>query len=343
MGIVSYVGSFFSSPPPNQKFSDRYVLVTGCDADCDSGIGSLIARKLHRKGYFVFAGCNTEKAFKELISSKSRSPSFKPFLLDVTKETSIQQCLRMVETTTKEKGLFALINNAGCNEGFAFEFTSNEQIEKTMEVNFMGPIKIIKELLPFLRKNVKYNLSKEPKDRDIYPRIINMTSILGRTTIPFYGAYSASKHALEAMLDTIRVELLPWKIHVSMIEPGPLINKSSSPDLMGISKKFFASPEINQTSKSYGEDYIQKAIEFWKRIHSNQENPLEILQTVIEAVEVGFPKDRYVVGRIAKMHVLIHNVLPGWIIDLAWGSMIRLVGAWPKEVKELEDVNQIWL
>ncbi|RHZ76650.1 hypothetical protein Glove_194g26 [Diversispora epigaea] len=123
-----------------------------------------------------------------------------------------------------------------------------------------------------------------------------------------------------------------------MIEPGPLKNKISSPDLIEISKKFFASPEITEhTLKIYGEDYIQKAIEFWKRIHSDQENPRELVKTVIEAIEVGFPKDRYVVGRMAKMHVLIHNVLPGWIIDLAWGSMIRLVGAWPKEVKELED------
>lgn len=244
----------------------------------------------------------------------------------------------MISHVTKEKGLFALINNAGCNEGFAFEFTSNEQIEKTMEVNFMGPIKIIKALLPSLRQNVKYNLKKSPRDRDINPRIINMTSILGRTTVPFYGAYSASKHALEAMLDTVRVELLPWKIHVTMVEPVPLKNKITHPDLIEISKKFFASPEITeQTLTIYGEDYIQKAIEFWKRLHSNQDNPREVVRTVVETVEIGFPKDRYVVGTIAKMHVLIHNILPGWVIDLAWGSMIRLAGVWPKEVKELED------
>ncbi|CAG8536525.1 283_t:CDS:1 [Acaulospora colombiana] len=244
----------------------------------------------------------------------------------------------MVIHETKEKGLFALINNAGCNEGFAFEFTSSEQIAKTMEVNFMGPIKIIKALLPSLRQNIKYNLKKLKKDQDISPRIINMTSVLGRTTFPFYGAFSASKHALEAMLDTIRVELLPWKIHITMIEPGPIKSRLTHPDLVEISKKFFASPEITeQTLTLYGEDYIQKAIEFWQKLHSGQDSPKEIVRTVVEAVETGFPKDRYVVGTIARVHVLMHDFLPRWVTDLAWGSMIRLVGVWPKEVKELED------
>ncbi|CAG8453771.1 12268_t:CDS:1 [Funneliformis caledonium] len=336
MGIISYVGSFFATPPPNQKFADRYVLVTGCD----SGIGNLIAKALHRRGYYVFAGCLTESAFKEFLAQPSAlsASKFRPFLLDVTKEQSIQQCARMVSHETKEKGLFALINNAGCNEGFAFEFTSAVQIEKTMEVNFMGPIKIIKALLPNLRQNIKYNMKKPSKDRDIYPRIINMTSILGRTTVPFYGAYSASKHALEAMLDTIRVELLPWKIHITMIEPGPIKSRLTQPDLMEISKKFFASPEITeQTLTLYGEDYIQKVIEFWQKIHSGQDSSREIVRTVVETLEVGFPNDRYVVGTIAKVQVLLHGILPRWVIDLAWGSVIRLVGIWPKEVKELED------
>ncbi|CAB4384153.1 NAD(P)-binding protein [Rhizophagus irregularis] len=332
MGIISYVGSFFATPPPNQKFAERYVLVTGCD----SGIGNLIAKALHRRGYCVFAGCLTETAFRDFLVHPA--PNFRPFLLDITKEQSIQQCARMVSHETKEKGLFALINNAGCNEGFAFEFTSAEQIEKTMEVNFMGPIKMIKALLPNLRQNIKYNMKKPSKDQDIHPRIINITSVLGRTTVPFYGAFSASKHALEAMLDTIRVELLPWKIHITMIEPGPIKSRLTHPDLVEISKKFFSSPEITENTLTlYGEDYIQKVIEFWQKIHSGQDSPKEIVRTVVESVEVGFPKDRYVVGTIAKAQVLLHNVLPRWVIDLAWGSVIRLVGIWPKEVKELED------
>ncbi|CAG8492874.1 28474_t:CDS:2 [Dentiscutata erythropus] len=336
MGIISYVGSFFSSPPPNQKFADRYVLVTGCD----SGIGNLIAKALHRRGYSVLAGCLTEAAFKEFLEFNElhSTTNLRPFLVDVTKDASVQQCARMVVNETKEKGLFALINNAGCNEGFAFEFTSNDQIAKTMEVNFIGPIKIIKALLPSLRQNIKYNLKKPAKEQDIFPRIINMTSILGRTTVPFYGAYSASKHALEAMLDTIRIELLPWKIHITMIEAVPIKSRFSHPDLVEVSKKFFASPEVTeQTLTLYGEDYVQKAIEFWQKLHSGQDSPKAIVRTVVEAIEVGFPKDRYVVGTLAKVHVLMNNVLPRWVIDLAWGSMIRLVGVWPKEVKELED------
>jgi NAD(P)-dependent dehydrogenase (short-subunit alcohol dehydrogenase family) len=140
------------------------------------------------------------------------------------------------------------------------------------------------------------------------------------------------------MLDTIRVELLPWKIHITMIEPGPIKSRLTHPDLVEISKKFFSSPEITENTLTlYGEDYIQKVIEFWQKIHSGQDSPKEIVRTVVEAVEVGFPKDRYVVGTIAKAQVLLHNVLPRWVIDLAWGSVIRLVGIWPKEVKELED------
>ncbi|CAJ0757949.1 12260_t:CDS:2, partial [Entrophospora sp. SA101] len=343
MGILSYVGSFFDTAPPNQMFSDRYVLVTGCD----SIVGNWVARALHKRGYYVFAGCLTETAFKEFLAHNS-APNFRPFLFDITKDTSIQQCARMVAHETKDKGLFALVNSAGCNEGFAFEFTSNDQILKTMDVNFMGPTKIIKALLPSLKQNIRYNLKKAQKHQDISPRIVMMTSVLGRTTIPFYGAYSASKHALEAMLDTVRVELLPWKIHISMIESVPLTSRLTHPDLLEISKKFFASPEITQqTLTLYGEDYIQKAIEFWQKLHSSHDDPnKEIVRTVVEAIEIGFPKDRYVIGTIAKVQVFVHNVLPRWVLDLAWGSLIRLVGVWPKEVRELEDVHndssQLW-
>ncbi|CAG8568714.1 180_t:CDS:2 [Ambispora gerdemannii] len=333
MGIMSYIGTFFASPPPNQKFADRFVLVTGCD----TGIGNLIAKALHTRGYHVLAGCLTEAAFKEFLANNS-SPTFRPFLLDVSKDASIQQCARMVTTETKENGLFALINNAGCNEGFAFEFTSTNQIGKTMEVNFMGPIRMIKALLPNLRQNIKYNMKKPSKQQDISPRIVNITSVLGRTTVPFYGAFSASKHALEAMLDTIRVELLPWKIHIVMIEPGPIKSRLTHPDLVELSRKFFASPETTeQTLNLYGEEYIQKAIEFWQKLHDGQDSPKEVVRNVVEAVEVGFPKDRYVIGTVAKMQVLVHNILPRWVLDLAWGSVIRLVGVWPKDARELEE------
>ncbi|KAG9292421.1 hypothetical protein G9A89_015291 [Geosiphon pyriformis] len=337
MGIMSYIATFFSSPPQNQKFADRFVLVTGCD----SGIGNLIAKALHTRGYHVLAGCLTEAAFKDFLANHA-APNFHPFLLDISKDTSIQQCVRTVANETKEKGLFALINNSGSNEGFAFEFTSTEQIEKTMEANFMGPIRMIKALLPSLRQNIKYNLHKPAKNQDISPRIVNITSVLGRTTVPFYGAFSASNHALEAMLDTIRIELLPWKIHITMIEPGSIKSRVTHPDLVEISKRFFASPSITeQTLNLYGEEYTQKAIEFWQRLHSGQVSLKEVVRVVVEAVEVGFPHDRYVVGTVAKVQILVHNFLPRWVIDLAWGSMIRLVGVWPKEARELEEGTAI--
>ncbi|CAJ0878251.1 5271_t:CDS:2 [Entrophospora sp. SA101] len=320
----------------DSRFSDRYVLITGCD----SIVGNWLAKALHKRGYYVFVGCQTEAAFKEFIANIS-APNFRPFLLDITKDTSLQQCARMVEHETKGKGLFALVNNASCNEGFAFEFTSNDQILRTMEMNFMGPIKIVKTLLPYLRQNIKYNLRKPQKEQDISPRIIMMTSILGRTTIPFYGAYSASKHALEAMLDTIRVELLPWKIHISMIESVPLTtsSRSSNSDLMDISKNFFSSPELTkQTLTLYGEDYIQKALEFWQKLPSTHNDAnKDIVRTIVDAIEVGFPNDRYVVGTVAKLQIFMHNFLPRWVLDLAWGSFIRLFGVWPKEVRELEE------
>jgi len=334
MGIFSYVESFFSSPPPTQRFVDRYVLVTGCDS---GGIGNLIAKALHRRGYHVFAGCPSESSFRELLTSH-RSPTFHPVILDVTKDTSIQACVRMIAANTKEKGLFALVNNAGCNEGFAFELTSAEEITKAMDVNFMGPIKLIKALLPSLRQNIRYNIQKPSKQQDISPRIINITSVLGRTTIPFYGAYSASKHALEAMLDTIRVELLPWKIHVTMIEPCPIRPRTGTPGPVETYNRLHSSPHITeQTLSLYGEECIKRAADFWQKLYTSEDSPKEIVRTIVDAMEVGFPKDRYVIGTAARMHVMVNDFLPRWVIDLAWGSMIRLIGAWPKQAKELEN------
>jgi len=260
-----------------------------------------------------------------------------------------------------------------------------------MDVNYMGPVRMIKALLPALRQNSKYNRALPRDKRDIDPRIANITSFLGRTTVPFYGAYSASKHALEAMCDTLRVELLPWKIHVTMVEPGVTRTRIIHPDFLEIEKKHWSPPgsgsgsptsapaspitpnvlqrrlsdavgtlNVNatgggatfhdrntqlttesavtdETRSLYGDEFMPRALDFWQKVHASQESPRVVVHQVVDAVEAAYPRDRYIVGTATNVYILATQFLPAWVLDLAWGSMVRLIGAWPKEARALED------
>ena len=119
-------------------------------------------------------------------------------------------------------GLSGLVNNAGIAIGSPLELIPLQQLRRQLEVNVVGQIAVTQAVLPLLRR--------------AHGRIVNMGSIAGRGTIPMMGPYSASKHALEALTDALRLELYPWGIEVSIIEPGavatPIWDKSM-PDLAG--------------------------------------------------------------------------------------------------------------
>ena len=131
-----------------------------------------------------------------------------PVMLDVTDAVSIEQATKTVEDTVGPAGLDGLVNNAGFGIPGPLEFVPIDDARNQFEIILFGPLPVTQALLPLLRRG--------------NGRIVNMGSMGDRVAFPFMGIYSAPKFALDGLTDAFRVELSPWKLHVSLIEPGSI-------------------------------------------------------------------------------------------------------------------------
>ncbi len=174
--------------------STRTVLVTGAGR----GIGRAIAVCLARSGWRVYGGVRTDVAAKELAEE---SELITPVELDVT----VADHLVALDRELPER-LDALVNNAGVAVAGPIETLSRADMQRQFDVNLFGPLALTRALLPRLRR--------------ARGRVVFISSINGRVSFPFTGIYNASKYAIEAVADCLRVELRPFGVQVALIEPG---------------------------------------------------------------------------------------------------------------------------
>lgn len=178
------------------------ILITGSS----TGIGRAVAVHLAEAGHQVFAGVRTEK---DVVKLKAEShDSLQPVIIDVTDSKSIKACVAEVEKLRDRTRPFSLMNNAGIAVAGPVEALKLSEYRKQFEVNFFGLIETTQAFLPLIRES--------------QGRIINVSSIGGRVSAPFLGAYSASKFAVEALSDSLRQELEPFGVQVIVLEPGPI-------------------------------------------------------------------------------------------------------------------------
>ncbi len=161
---------------------------------------------MDRLGWEVFAGVRRKVDAAAL--RRAASPRLIPVLLDVSKPAEIRRAVRVVAKATAENGLSGLVNNAGIPYGGPVEFLDLDEVRQAFEVNFFGVVAVTQAFIPLLRRGGG--------------RIVNISSISGLIAAPFLSPYSTSKFALEALSDALRLELSPWKIRVSVVEPGPI-------------------------------------------------------------------------------------------------------------------------
>jgi NAD(P)-dependent dehydrogenase (short-subunit alcohol dehydrogenase family) len=178
------------------------VVITGAS----TGIGRACAMELDRRGFRVFAGVRSQQAVETLKAEMSSRAT--PLLLDVTEADTIAAAVETVAKTMGNAGLAGLVNNAGIVVSGPVEVVPLHIWRRQLEVNVIGQVAMIQAFLPLLRK--------------ARGRVVNISSINGALATPYLGPYSASKFALEAVTDALRVELRPWGIYVSAVEPGPI-------------------------------------------------------------------------------------------------------------------------
>lgn len=188
----------------------KSVLISGAS----TGIGHALSLELDRHGYQVFAGVRNPNDAESLRNQAS--PQLSPVMLDVTLPETISTACREVRDQSGGE-LFCLINNAGISLGGAMEFIPIQDFRQQLEVNLVGQLALTQACLPMLRMDSG--------------RVIFISSTNGRLATPFNGPYSISKAALICMADSLRLELAPWGISVSVFLVGsvqtPIWEKSS--------------------------------------------------------------------------------------------------------------------
>lgn len=177
-----------------------FVLVTGASR----GLGRSLVFKLAECGFSVFAGVRRFADGDDL--QHSASGDIRPLLLDVTKAEDLAVAETVVRRATAGSRFIGLVNNAATYLLGPFEQTPTTDVERLFQVNVFGLVAVTQHFLPLLRQAPG--------------RIINISSLNGKLSVPFTSFYSASKFAVEALSDALRVELSPWNIHVSVVEPG---------------------------------------------------------------------------------------------------------------------------
>lgn len=266
-------------------------LITGAS----TGIGRATTLRLAGAGWTVLAGVRDAAAGESLVQD-ARVGRVIPLSLDVTDAAQIAQARERVEEEAAAGGLDALVNNAGIGVGGPLELVAPEDLRRQFDVNVFAQVAVTQALLPALRR--------------AHGRIVFVSSIGGRVAMAFTAPYAASKHAIEAFGDALRVELRTSNVQVALIEPGsvatPIWDKSRAE-----SEKVNVPPELQ---REYG--HVPAAMD--KALDDTAKRgvpPEQVAETIQRALTARRMKARYVVGRDAKAMLMVKSVLPDRVFD----------------------------
>jgi len=262
----------------------KTALVTGAS----SGIGEETARTLHKLGYTVYAAARRTDRLEQLTPTGIHA-----LTMDVTDDESMTSGIEQIIAETGR--IDVLVNNAGYGSFGAIEDVPIDEARRQFEVNVFGLARLTQLVLPHMRAQRSGT-------------IINISSIGGRFTTLLGGWYHASKHAVEALSDALRMETTPFGIDVVVIEPGLIRTEWSG----------IAANHLEETAEGSAYASQIKAVANSMRSESTnkrQSPPSVIADTVEKIVTARKPRTRYVVGFAAKPLVTLRHILPDRAFD----------------------------
>ena len=257
------------------------MLVTGCS----SGIGRATALFLAKQGISILA---TARRLNSLEGLK-HYPNLSVAELDVTKAN---QCQSVVDQAGP---IWGLINNAGYGLMGPSEELMNKGLKEQFETNFFGMVRLCGLVLPQMRKRRK-------------GLIINIGSVMGKLTFPMGGAYCATKHAMEAYCDTLRVEVAPFGVKVVLIEPGSIATRFKA------NAESASLPFLEEKDSAYFE-MTQRVIRAFQKQSRVGLSPYHVAQLIAKILTKRNPRARYVVTHQARIGILFRHLLPDRIWD----------------------------
>jgi NADP-dependent 3-hydroxy acid dehydrogenase YdfG len=263
------------------------VLVTGAS----SGIGRATAMEFARRGYVVFAAARREDALADLAST---SPNIRAIAMDVTDPASVRQGWAKIEADTGGAGVDVLVNNAGFALSGPVETLAGTDVERQFRTNVLGLLDVTRVALPSMRARRA-------------GRIINLSSVVGRTTFPGMGVYGATKYAVEALSDALRLEVGRFGITVVIIEPGFVST--------GIDAAADGRQEGGHPIPADYADMVAAGVKYLSDQVAGGIAPEQVASTIVAAAERRRPKLRYLVPGSARTTVALLTSLPGRLAD----------------------------
>jgi NAD(P)-dependent dehydrogenase (short-subunit alcohol dehydrogenase family) len=265
------------------------VLVTGCS----SGIGAAVAHRLHRAGFPVYASARRIDDLADLAGAGLNTVQ-----LDVTDEASMQAAVKRI--ADERQGVGVLVNNAGFGLAGVVEEVPLDTLRTQFETNVFGAVRLTQLVLPGMRARR-------------WGRVVNISSIFGRAAPPGGGAYHATKHALEALTDALRLEVRRFGIRAVLIEPGP------------VRTPFAAATASNMVGDSEAYRQFRENLRGWYRAMAGPgpRNAVsrfavtadDVAAVVERAVRSTHPRARYPVGLLAHSFLLLRRTLPDPLFD----------------------------
>lgn len=262
----------------------RNILITGAS----SGIGKAAAFKLLDEGWNVYA---VARRISRLSDLEEKGAVI--IAMDLTDEESVINGVAQIQ---KQAGTIdILINNAGYGEYGSIEEVSTDEAKKQFEVNVFGLARITRLVLPGMRENR-------------YGKIINISSMAGKATSPMGGWYHASKHAVEALSDALRMEVRQFGIDVIIIEPGAVKSEWADIAKDNLLKTSGHGPYIR---------YAEAMATLIDKFYSGKKltTPDKIADVIIEAINAAKPRPRYIATRDARGFILLKWLLPDRMFD----------------------------
>ena len=275
----------------------KSVVVTGAN----SGIGLATVLELAGAGYDVIGTVRSaDKAQEVQERAAERSRTVRTVEVDVDDAASCEQGFAEIADLT-DGGPWAVVNNAGYAQSGAVEDVTDEQVRAQLETNVVAPMRIARLVLPRMKERGN-------------GRIVNMSSVAGRTSQPLMGWYCASKHALEAVTDALRMEVEPDGVRVVLVEPGAFDTDIWSSAQDG----GFPPPSSARYAAAYARSQALGARS------GALPNPVWVARTVRLALANPVPLARYVVGADAAGGILAETLLPTVVTDTVKAATVGL-------------------
>jgi NAD(P)-dependent dehydrogenase (short-subunit alcohol dehydrogenase family) len=273
------------------------ILITGAT----SGIGRHAALHLAARGHKVIATGRNPRALAELEKATPAGASLETLELDVTSKDSIASAQGAVARLTQGAGLDVLVNNAGYGALGPTELITDEDMRAQYEVNVFGLMAMVRAFVPQMRARGA-------------GRLINVSSLGGLYTLPLFGVYNSTKFAVESLSDALRIELAPFGIQVSLIEPGVIDTGFTDRSMVEASKY--------QRPDSPYAPVLDHAEEMRRMSDKTAVGPECISLAIEKAATARWPRARYVAPLRAQIMVGFLRAMPTRLADFIMGRIV---------------------